>query len=39
LRAFYGGTPEAIAAYAKGAPLTIANPEALRHEKQASRAR
>jgi phosphoglycerate dehydrogenase-like enzyme len=33
LRAFYGDMPEAIAAYAKGAPVRVANPEALAHHK------
>ena len=33
LRAFYGQTPEAIEAFAKGAPVRMANPEALKHAK------
>jgi phosphoglycerate dehydrogenase-like enzyme len=37
LRAFYGGMPEAIAAYAKGAPVRIANPDALKHARHAAR--
>ena len=37
LRAFYGDMPEAIAAYAKGAPVRVANPDALKHEKHAAR--
>ncbi len=30
LRAFYGDMPEAIAAFAKGAPIRVANPDVLR---------
>jgi phosphoglycerate dehydrogenase-like enzyme len=37
LRAFYGDMPEAVAAYARGAPVRVANPEALGHAKQAAR--
>jgi phosphoglycerate dehydrogenase-like enzyme len=33
-RAFYGGMPEAIAAFAAGAPIRVLNPGALRHERQ-----
>jgi phosphoglycerate dehydrogenase-like enzyme len=36
LRAFYGPTPAAVAAFAKGAPIRVANPEAL---KQSGRSR
>jgi phosphoglycerate dehydrogenase-like enzyme len=31
LRVFYGAMPEAIAAFANGAPIRVANPDALRH--------
>jgi phosphoglycerate dehydrogenase-like enzyme len=31
LRAFYGDMPEAIAAFASGTPIRVANPEVLRH--------
>ncbi|WP_158813830.1 D-2-hydroxyacid dehydrogenase family protein [Methylocapsa sp. S129] len=34
LRAFYGPVPEAMAAFARGAPVRVANPDALKHEKQ-----
>jgi phosphoglycerate dehydrogenase-like enzyme len=37
LRAFYAGTPEAVAAFANGAPVRVANPEALRHAKNSAR--
>jgi len=33
LRVFYGGMPEAIAAFAAGAPVRVANPDALTHPK------
>jgi phosphoglycerate dehydrogenase-like enzyme len=31
LRAFYGDMPEAIAAFAKGTPIRVANPDVLGH--------
>jgi phosphoglycerate dehydrogenase-like enzyme len=31
LRAFYGDMPEAIAAFASGTPIRVANPDVLRH--------
>jgi phosphoglycerate dehydrogenase-like enzyme len=34
LRAFYGDTIEAVAAYVDGAPIRVANPEALTHARQ-----
>jgi phosphoglycerate dehydrogenase-like enzyme len=37
LRAFYGDTAEAVIAFADGAPIRVANPEALQHEKQRRR--
>jgi len=33
LRVFYGAMPEAIAAFANGAPIRVANPDALKHAK------
>jgi len=33
LRVFYGGVPEAVAAFASGAPIRVANPEALGRQK------
>ena len=39
LRAFYGAMPEAVAAYDAGAPVRMANPQALKHEKHAGRGR
>ena len=33
LRVFYGAMPEAIAAFANGAPVRVANPDALKHAK------
>jgi phosphoglycerate dehydrogenase-like enzyme len=36
LRAFYSGMPEAIAAFARGAPVRAANPEALKHAKHSA---
>ncbi len=33
LRVFYGAMPEAIAAFARGAPVRVANPDALTHAK------
>ena len=38
LAAFYADTLEAVAAYASGAPIRIANPEALTHARQTGRA-
>ena len=35
LRVFYGGMPEAVAAFANGAPIRVANPDALEHAKHA----
>ena len=37
LRVFYGAMPEAIAAFARGAPVRVANPDALKHAKQGAR--
>ena len=36
LRVFYGGMPEAVAAFANGAPIRVANPEALAHPRHAA---
>ena len=36
LRAFYGDMPEAIAAFASGTPIRVANPDVLRHLAPAS---
>ncbi|MGD0492785.1 MAG: D-2-hydroxyacid dehydrogenase family protein [Steroidobacteraceae bacterium] len=36
LRAFYGDMPEAIAAFASGTPIRVANPDVLRHRAAAS---
>ncbi len=36
LRVFYGAMPEAIAAFANGAPVRVANPDALKHAKHAA---
>jgi phosphoglycerate dehydrogenase-like enzyme len=37
LRAFYGDMPEAIAAFAKGAPVRVVNPDALKHPRYSAR--
>jgi phosphoglycerate dehydrogenase-like enzyme len=37
LRAFYGPVPEAVAAFARGAPVRVANPEALKHARHSAR--
>jgi phosphoglycerate dehydrogenase-like enzyme len=37
LRAFYGPIPEAVAAFASGAPVRVANPGALKHPRHATR--
>jgi phosphoglycerate dehydrogenase-like enzyme len=37
LRAFYASVPEAVAAFANGAPVRVANPEALKHARHTTR--
>jgi phosphoglycerate dehydrogenase-like enzyme len=34
LRAFYADTLDAVVAFASGAPIRVANPDALKHQKQ-----